>query len=637
MPIDTTCPHCKKQYRLKDELVGKTVKCSGAECRKVFLITASANGTHSPAKPADSVQAKIDAEKLAAELFADDPDQKPVAERQIEVTCEVCEHKWSEPASKIGKMVLCPECKHRQRIPEPKQKKLDWRDATGGRRLAEKGPELPKELADQQMTGVSIEALKKGGAIAEPEVEPRSLKEKLTIVALAVAFFAAIGIGGWWLYRTRSDGKESQIMADAVKEAEAIKDDGPLPKGQPPLLRGVLNLAAGEFSIRLNEKKGMSDAMRHFGEAQQQLGTAPRSLDRDVIYGELAVALLGLGGTEEEVKAETRIGWSPHQAKFAPAGNAQVRFVQIELRKLLTDMQQKGVEFDLRVLAVRRLTRELVKKGQPDLLFEIAKQGFTDPEWPEAQSQMLLEAARAGVPADKVTTQATQIPLGGDLEPAPLTLPALYKKLGLPDLKPPKVPSPPQAGVQMDLRGRIVYSQIYAIDNRADEAMKLSSLPVPPAERIQTLMATAELAADPNPALDAAVELVNKDGKAFDRTKALVLYRLVRVACDAGQAAKADVLAKAIQDDGLREWAVSEALRTKWAAGKSVVPTSEAPKPAAAASLRVGNAWGCLGLARHNAAQGGGSDATKEYDGWISGELKGFGYAGLALGLQDRK
>ena len=75
----------------------------------------------------------------------------------------------------------------------------------------------------------------------------------------------------------------------------------------------------------------------------------------------------------------------------------------------------------------------------------------------------------------------------------------------------------------------------------------------------------------------------------------------------------------------------------KWAAGKAAVPAGDAPKPADASKLRVGHAWGCLGLARHNAAASGDRGASKEYDTWGKGELRGFGYAGLALGLQDRK
>jgi hypothetical protein len=630
MPIDATCPHCRKVYRLKDELVGKTAKCSGPECRKAFVVVAPAPS--SPPAQMNSVAvnpAKIDAEQLAAELFADDPNQKPVEEKQIDVKCEVCEFKWTEPVSKVGKNVICPDCKHRQRIPELKKKSADWRDPTAGRRLGEKGPELPADLAAQQMMGVSIDALKKGGAIAAPEVEPRSLQEKLKLATLLFGTLFAVGLATWWFVRSRSDGQEFLMMAEAVKEIETIKDEGTLRKGEPPLLRGVLHLAAGEYSVRLNEKKGLNDALKHYGEVRQELATAPRTLERDAMYGELALALLNTGGTENQVKEETRISWSQHGVKFAPAGNTQRRFVQIELRQLLTEIKDT-VDLDLRRLLIRRLARELTKQGQPDLLFEVSKQGFSDAEWPETQCQMLLEAVRNGAAIEKMKALAEQIALGGESDPAPPTAPLLFKKVGLTEFKPPKVPPVPQPGNQMSLDMRVVYARLTG-------DLEIANAPAPAVERIQGLLALVETIEDPNPALDAAVELVNKDGKQLDRTKASILYRFVRVACDAGQPAKAEVFARAIQDDGLREWAISDALRTKWVLGKVAVPLTEAPKAAGAATLRAGNAWGCVGLARLNAALGGGAGAAKEYDTWGSGELKGFGYAGLALGLQDRK
>jgi hypothetical protein len=85
----------------------------------------------------------VDAETLAAQLFNDEPADKPPPgqERQVAVECYNCNHKWTEPESKAGKFALCPECRTRTKVPELKAKKAaDWRDATGGRRLGEKGP-----------------------------------------------------------------------------------------------------------------------------------------------------------------------------------------------------------------------------------------------------------------------------------------------------------------------------------------------------------------------------------------------------------------------------------------------------------------------------------------------------------------
>ena len=129
MPIDTACPHCKTKYRLKDEFVGKSVTCRTDGCRKTFVVmgqAVAAAPTRTKAAKSTAVSPPpppvVDAEALAAELFGEDFEGKKAVDKQLDVVCEVCAHKWQESSTKIGKMVLCPECKNRQRIPEPKKK-----------------------------------------------------------------------------------------------------------------------------------------------------------------------------------------------------------------------------------------------------------------------------------------------------------------------------------------------------------------------------------------------------------------------------------------------------------------------------------------------------------------------------------
>jgi hypothetical protein len=626
MPIDATCPHCLKRYRLKDELAGKTVKCSSADCRKSFAVAAaaSANGKPPPAakKPA---AAPLDAEAIAAQLFADDPDQKPAAERQIDVVCEVCEHKWTEPASKVGKIVLCPDCKHRQKIPEPKTKKMDWRDAT---KEGRKGPELPVEVEAQRMTGVGIESLKKAGAIEEDAVEPRTAGEWLRLIVPIVLVLGVLGAGVWWLLRSQTDSKHLMYIATAVDEAKALPDEGPYPKGEPPLLRAALYLSAAEYHLRRDSEEGRTEAFVQYGQARAELDKAPPSLTRDVMYGELAVALLALGGTAEQVKERVRIAWTPQSASNAQPGMGQARFVQVELRQLLTALQPR-VPMEIRHFIVRRLAKELARRGQFDLLWEIVQQGFDAAELPEAQAQVLLEAAKAGWPAEKLKPLAEQIVIG---EPnlAPTAV-ALFKKLGTPPTDKQKLLLPPGPGDMSDLLRVAAYATATAALGDPQKALGDVGQG---GQTPQVLAWLADAAPDPTPILDVAVTQASNPA-GMDRAKAFYLYRLVRAACDAGQGGKAEAVAKAIADDGLREWATAEALRAKWAAAKAAPPAAEAPKPANTAAARAGNAWGCLGFARATALNGGGS--TKDYDGWSELGLKGFGYAGHALGLQDRK
>ena len=625
MPIDATCPHCQKRYRLKDELAGKTVKCSSAECRKSFAVGTAVvpNGKPAPAakKPA---AAPIDAEAIAAQLFGEEPDQKPAAERQIDVVCEVCEHKWTEPASKVGKIVLCPDCKHRQKIPEPKTKKMDWRDAT---KEGRKGPELPADLAAQQMTGVDIESLKKAGAIEGPEVEPRTAGEWARLIALIAVPVLLLAGGGWWFYQSRTDTKHLLYIATAVDEAKAIPDEGPYPKGEPPLLRAALYLSAAEYHLRRDSEEGRTEAFVQYGNARRELDNAQPSLSRDVLYGELAVALLALGGDAEQVKGRTRIAWTPQSASNAQPGMGQARFVQVELRQLLTALQGR-VPTEIRQHIVRRLAKELAKRGHFDLLWEIVQQGFDAAELPEAQSQILLEAAKAGWPTDKLKSLAEGLQF--DQPNAAPTAVALFKKLGIPPTDKQKLLPQPVAN-DSDLLKVAAYATADAAMGDAQGALTR----VQGGQTPQVLSWLADAAPDPTPILDVAVTQAQQNPNAMDRSKAFYLYRLVRAACDANQPAKAEALAKVIQDDGLKEWATAEALRAKWAAAKAKPAAEEAPKPANTAAARVGNAWGCLWFARYTALYGGGN--TKDYDAWGELGLKGFGYAGHALGLQDRK
>jgi hypothetical protein len=641
MPIETTCPGCAKAYKLKDELAGKSVKCSNPDCRKVFPIpAAAANGKPAKPKAKSKKELEAEAEALAAELFGEQQEEKKAAERTLTVECVMCNHKWAEPESKAGKNVICPECKHRMKVPELKKKQTgDWRDASGGRRLLEKQPDLPKDLAEQQMQEVSITALKDAGAIEEPEVEARPLSFWVTLATVILVIVGGTAGAVYWFMKSGKEGKEADAMAEAMKGVEELKDAAhPVPEADRRLMRAGLHIAAGEFHARLNTKEGIKAATKEFAAARRELEAAPKPQqahhERDALFADLAVAQLSLGGTEEQANSEVRLRWSQAGAKAPPVGGTVIDYVQTELRQTLTKFNEKEVDKGMRLSAVARITRELCKQGRPDILFEIVAQGFAPEDALEAKAFALLVASRFGGPEDKIKREAEMIldQLKADEKLAPWPAVALFDKFGL-KLDRPLIPAPvedrPAATVT-----RMAYAALYLGQDKLADAVKLASAPPgTAAERFPAMATIAELMADPKPLLEEAA----KEVKSAQGGSRFHLYRLTRVAADAGAPDKAEAFAKAIPDEGLRELATAEALRGKWAAGKSVAAAGDLSLPTEPAKTKVGQAWAALLFARHNAKTTGDPAAAKQYDEWAEKKLRGFGYAGMALGLQDSK
>ena len=657
MPIDATCPACQKRYKLKDELAGKSVKCSNPDCRKPFPVPAvvgAAPAAAAPAKPAakpaprpkakpkTKKELEAEAEALAEALFNEKQDDanKP-AERTIAVECVMCNHKWAEPESKAGKNVICPECKTRVKVPELKKKTTgDWRDATGGRRLMEKGPDLPKDLADQQMQNVSLDAMQKAGAIEAPELEPRPVGFWVTLAAVIVFVVGGTAGAVFWVMKSTATGQENTAMAEALKGMDELKDDAsPVPKDDRRLMRASLLIASGEYHARLNTKEGSKEAVKAFAGARRELEAAPKSqFERDALFAELAVAQVSLGGTDEQVKAEERIGWSAQAAagKGPPVGNVVIDYVQTELRQTLTKFAEKEVDKGVRLSAVARLTVALCKAGHADILFETVSQAFAPEDAAEAQAFTLLVAVLNGGPEDKIKQQAELLRLqqkGDPTAPLPWPAVALFAKLGITDVETKgKIPPPVADGSPVSLPTRQAYSALYLTQDKIPEAVKLASGPPGNAnERFTAMSALAEMMADPKPLFEAAAGQVDKaqTGNRFH------LYRLARSAADVGAGDKAEAFAKAIADDGLREWATAEANRGKWAATKA--PAADFTLPPEPAKLKAGQAWGAILFARHNGRTGGDRGAGKQYDEWADKKLRSFGYAGMALGLQDTK
>ncbi|HUR52662.1 MAG TPA: hypothetical protein VMZ71_00895, partial [Gemmataceae bacterium] len=570
MPIAVTCPHCQTRYpKIPDNFAGKTVKCKKEECRQDFLV------------PVPLSAAELEAAALAALDDAPAQQAQTPAERQIPVTCASCQHMWTVPYSMAGKNVLCPEpeCRHRNKVPVPKAEKGDdWRQQNAGRpSLAKENFEKPDDVQDAEAKMVSGEALR-GAGLGLPELEPRSLKRTLFyFVFLPLTFLLIVFFGGRYYFKSRSDNKSDQLMANAVKEFNDTAEESRPPAAEFALCSAVLQFSAGEYTLRLNNKDKMKDVLGHYGKARADVTQAAgkddkkqASAERYVVGCELALATLALGGTDEQVVEDTRLRWTPN-----PATGRQLRAnerrdsVHGELQRTFAVLMP--AEFDLKATLLRRLTRELAKKGQSAFAADLPGMLFTEPEQPEAKAIVGLELYRADKNSEVAKQIAeelrTQLQAPGPRTPVPASAQTLWLARGLE--KVPTIASPPAAGAGEVLDStRLAYTGHYLLQGQGEEAVALAQRAGGAAGRLRALALCADWSPDPTAALDAAAGIASAELRRKEAPP-LPQYTVLRLAQLAGAAGKTDqakTLSDALSDDGLKAWAKADGLRMRLAA-----------------------------------------------------------------------
>jgi hypothetical protein len=651
MAIEFNCPYCATPYKLKDEFAGKKATCRNGMCRKVIAIPQAGTATLKPGDTPPPVP-PIDVEAAAMSALADGPTEK-ADPQTIAMVCEFCNHKWTEPVAKAGKNVLCqnPECRQRMKVPVPKDHTpADWREGgVKGPSLAKGNFEKPDDIMDVASGGVvSQKSLKEADATNE-EIEARPLKQKVLFVLIPLLLLGGMAFGIWYWWGTRKESKQNQLMADAVKEWDEKLDDGSKPPApEVPLYAALLHIAAGEHTLRdvahhNDPKKHLPKALAEFTQARELLRQAPQkdtgktpvaAAERYVLLGELALATLLLGGTDEQVKAETRYRWLPEQRQLRV--NEKPITLHNELRITLELL--RPAEFDFKALVARRLTRELVKRGQASLAADnIHTMLFEPPEQPEARAIVALEIYRLDRGSDLPGTIAEWLKSAvarPNLYPFPTSATTLWKVLGTEKVSALGEPSP---GGSPGDNACAAYTGVYLLRGEGQEAVQLALRASKPEFRLRALALCAEWLDDPGPAVDAAVGQIAVRKKDAVLPQAAIL-RLVQRAAEAGRVDQAKALTEALVDEGLKAWAKAEVVAARLrAAASSKEPADEAAAevPDDPRNLRVGHAWARLAVARQNARVSGSRD-TKPIAGWL-GAIRPFGLAGIALGLQDRE
>jgi hypothetical protein len=650
MAIVFDCPHCRHPYRLKDEFAGKRATCKNPDCRQVIVIPQpSTNGALAPDLPPAEVEAAA-LSALAEE--APNPQQGAAApaEKVIPMACEYCGHKWTEPMAKAGKNVLCPnpECRQRVKVPEPKEDTPDdWRQQkTKLPTLAKGNVEKPADVQDAADAKiVSGEAIRQSGALDE-EFEPRPLKQKVMFVLLAVGLVGGLAFGIWYLIRSRDTGQEGKLMAEAREEFKKVA--GELAPAQAPLYSAMLNAAEAEYALRKNTAEDFKKATEAFGKARDDVRRAQPGPERNAVAAELAFTAIAFGGTDEQVKNQTRYRWLPDSDSRTLRVNEKSQTVHEELLRTLQGLQ--SAEFEFRVGLARRLARELAKKGQAELAANTIQLGlFSDAERDEGRAVIALELYRADKGSAVARTIANELKakIEGELKdknnpgvkgrPIPASAQTLFLALALEGA--PVFIQPPTANRDPGDLARLAYTGKLLLEGNSEAALALAKQQGEPAHQLKSLVLYAEWASDPGPALDAARGVI-----AANRSKPNVnlpsyyILRLSQIAAETNRAEQARELADFLPDEGLKAWAKGDAVRLRVAASpKDKAEEGWVEVPDKADKLRAGHAWGRLWVARQNAKLSGNRDDEKKaVAGWSPTPIHPFGLAGIALGLQDR-
>jgi hypothetical protein len=487
-------------------------------------------------------------------------------------------------------------------------------------------------------------ALREAGATGI-EIEPRTLKEKLTIGLTICGILFAIVFGAWYLMRTRTSGQEDLLMAEARREFDALATD--LPASESVLCSTVLYGSAAEYALRQNSTAKLKEAHEALDKSISVIRNLAPGPERDAVAAELASIVMNFGGNDDQVKEQIRYRWQPNLSGGNLKINERVYTVHGELFNILGLL--KAANFEFRIAVARRLTRELFKKGQPNFAADIIPLAlFDEPEKDEARAVVALEIFRLDRGSALVQTLAEQLKtkITAELDPkglrpgikgnpfpasAHILLVCVLKDKGF-------IASPPRTGSIDSDAVRLGSVGIGLLGENPDEALKLALREGKAESQLKSLVLCAEWMTPPGPALEEAQKvLASNKGKRDVNFSAYQILRLAQIAAGTGSAEQAKTFANAILDERLRAWAIGDCLHLRLVANpqeKADITALELPEDQK--QIKVGQAWGSLWLARHNALVSNDRAGEKKIVANWGASVHPFALAGIALGLQDR-
>jgi tetratricopeptide (TPR) repeat protein len=446
MPIRFKCPHCQKPLSVKEHLAGKKAACPA--CKKAIKIPTP-------------VAAAADVDDLAVSALSDAPktaSAAPVPPKTITFTCVFCDETAQVSVELAGKQTPCPnpECGRIIKVPLLKEEKAkDWRTVNT------QGPSAALRRGEEEPEGAWGTATSRGrvsmGSLVEADAIPVQ-REKLTVMQwvkrglLATSIVAVIVLAWTGIRAYQTQGVQKQALAKAL---EAL---GPSSKLSPPL-RAELHRAAGEYYTQANEP---AKALEHFQNARDAFTNAgPKDAnlasERDLFLIELAVALVALGGGEDEVRSKTRLEWSD---------------VQKEIVRTVTAIAR----VETRIIAVREVANRLLK-GPKELAANLAVQVGAASE---------KKSVRKTPEGEEVTEY-----LSSQVDSQQI---ALFLALDDTERATGIRPMPSEKDAKVDLVARLGHAEGKARQGNYDEARRLAQLKGSAEHRLEASLAVALIA-----------------------------------------------------------------------------------------------------------------------------------------------
>ncbi len=601
MPIKFKCPHCQRGLSVKDHLAGKKATCPA--CKKVVQI---------PAPVAAPAPAEIDAEAVAAAVLTEKPpaaqtETKRAETRTVDFNCLYCEAELHLSAELAGKQTPCPECRRIIKVPQlVKDEPIDWRKPGAGLPSGARREEQP---APDGAWGSTSAAAVSRQTLLDADLLPAeraraTLRQWAFRGTAAAGLLLLLGVGGvlGWNYFFGGRGERALAQALAYTAGDAAKKLGP---------EGVaaVHLAAGEFRARSGA--GAAEALKEYLKGLAALAPGGPKADREALLADLAVAVVDLGGTDDEAKTGKKLKWN------AAADAA---------RKVLQAMKVAEARHE----ALRAVGHKLAEKKQGSAALVVAAQLGAVPR-PDGEPAVANDVAEGyGIVGLELFRTGDKEGAAQAVEQARPLFVAVAAAEGEEPKPPPGAPSvvalctalgvkPPDAalGPEETAAGRAEGLALANNDRAArEEAQRAGAT---------RLRAYAGIAAATQSAADvtAALDLAKGDASPW------VVWRLVRLGARAGTA-EADLLkaASAVRDPAARGQVQLEVVRAKLAQSKGAADWAAAD---AVEKTTLAHSMALAAVARHNARHDSGTLSV--VNSWEETQ-KPFGLAGVALGLQ---